>query len=106
MYTVSGRTIEKDAQIFNVRCFGRRAVARLHSSEAKAMRLKRGWKMAVDDAWLCENDQKCKTYKQDLDVGPPKCNRHCQWPGAVQQLHSRDLGYCGVDLLVKKDCNN
>ena len=73
-YTVSGRTIEEDAQIFDVRCFGRRAVARLHSSEAKAMRRKRGWKMAVGDAGLCENDQKCKTHKKELDVCPPKCN--------------------------------
>ena len=74
VYTVSGRTIEKDAQIFNVRSFGRRAVARLHSSEAKAMRRKRGWKMAVEDAWLCENDQECKAYQEQPNVGPLKCN--------------------------------
>ena len=69
-----GRTIEEDAQIFNVRCFGRRAVARLHSSEAKAMCRKQGWEMAVEDAWLCENDQECKAYPEELHVGPLKCN--------------------------------
>ena len=74
VYMVSGRTIEEDAQIFNVGCFGRRAVARLHSSEAKAMCRKQGWEMAVEDAWLCENDQECKAYPEELHVGPLKCH--------------------------------
>ena len=74
VYTASGHTIEEDAQIFDVGCFGRRAVSRLHSSEAKAMCWKRGWEMAVEDAWLCENDQKCKAYPKELHVGPLECN--------------------------------
>ena len=73
-YTVSGRTIEEDAQIFDVGCFGRRAVARSNSSEAKAMCRKRGWEMAVEDARLCKNDQECKAYQEEPNVGPLKCN--------------------------------
>ena len=52
----SSRTIEEDAQIFYIGCFGRRSVACSQSSEAKVLGRRRVWKMAVDDAWLRKND--------------------------------------------------
>ncbi len=52
----SSRTIEEDAQIFDIGCFGRRSVACLQISEAKVLGRRRAGKVAVDDAWLRKND--------------------------------------------------
>ena len=52
----SSRTIEEDAQIFDIGCFGRRSVACLQISEAKVLGRRRAGKMAIDDAWLRKND--------------------------------------------------
>jgi hypothetical protein len=52
----SSRTIEEDAQILYIGCFGRRSVACLQISEAKVLGRRRAGKVAVDDAWLRKND--------------------------------------------------